>query len=337
MVRPGAGRHPSGGAVRAVLITGGAGFLGAAVARRLAGRGERVVALDNFQAGAPRNLEGLGPAVRLVTGDASDLPTLLHLVREERVRRVVHAAAMVSVVTALAAPSRLTRVNVEATLAVLEAMRLADVERTVHISSEETYGAFRYEPADEEHPLAPLNPYGISKVTSEQLGRFYRAVYGTDFVSVRTSWVYGPLFPRQRIPRTLIEAALAGRPLHLPRGGDARIDHTYVDDVVDGILLALDHPAHPYDVYNVASGEGTTTAELVAAVKALVPGAELSVGPGAHWYSDELEAPPKGALDITRARKVLGYAPRHDLGRGLAAYVDWYRRGQPVDRAGDVA
>jgi len=316
--------------VSTVLVTGGAGFLGAAVVRRLAERGDRVVALDNFQAGAPRNLEGLGGNVRLVTADVTDLSALLQVVRTERVERVVHAAAIVSVVSALAAPSHLTRVNVEGTLNVLEAMRLFDIGRTVHISSEETYGAFRYEPADEEHPLAPLNPYGISKVASEQLGRFYRTAYKTDFVSIRTSWVYGPAFPRQRIPRTLIEAALAGRPLRLPAGGDARIDHTYLDDCVDGILLALDHPAHPFDVYNVASGEARSTAELVALVRELIPGADLSVGAGPHWYNEELQAPPKGALDVTRARQALGFEPKYDLRRGLAAYIEWYRRGCPA-------
>jgi nucleoside-diphosphate-sugar epimerase len=311
--------------VSAVLVTGGAGWLGAAVVQRLAARGDEVVALDNFQAGAPASLAGLGANVSLVTADATDLASLLALVKARKVRRVVHAAAIVSVVSALAAPSHLTRVNLEATLNVLEAMRLLDVERAVHISSEEAYGAFRREPADETHPLDPLNPYAVTKAAGEQLGRFYRTVYGTDFVSVRTSWVYGPGFPRLRIPRTLVEAALDGRPLHLPRGGDARLDHTYLDDCVDGIVRALDHPAHPHDAYNIASGEGRTTAEMVAIVKDLVPGAELSVGPGPHWYSDELETPPKGALDITRARTVLGYRPAYDLRGGLAAYIDWYR------------
>lgn len=313
-----------------VLVTGGAGFLGAAVVRRLAARGERVVALDNFQAGVPANLAGLGSGVALVAGDATDLAGLLALVRAEKARRVVHCAAIVSVVAALQAPSHLTRVNIEATLNVLEAMRLGDVERVVHLSSEEAYGAFRYEPADEEHPLAPLNPYGVTKAAGEQLGRFYRAAYGIDFVSVRSSWVYGPGFPRQRIPRTLVEAAVEGRALHLSCGGDARIDHTYVDDCVDGILRVLDHPSHPYDVYNLGSGEGRTTAEMVALLKELVPAADLSVGPGAHWYNDQLAAPPKGALDISRARAVLGYQPRYDLRRGLAAYVEWYRRGRSV-------
>ncbi len=313
-----------------VLVTGGAGFLGAAVVRRLAARGDQVVVLDNFQAGTPANLEGLGSDVRLIPGDITDLSGLLLVVKEHRIQRIVHAAAIVSVISSLAAPNHVTRVNIEGTLNVLEAMRLFDVERAVHISSEEIYGPFRYEPADEEHPSAPTAAYGITKATSEQLGRFYRTVYKTDFISVRTSWVYGPGFPRQRIPRTLIEAALAGRSLRLPHGGDARIDHTYLDDCVDGILLALDHVSHPFDVYNIASGEGRTLAEMVALVKELIPGAELSVGPGPLWYDERLVAPPKGALDVSRARTVLGYRPKYDLRRGLATYLEWYRDGQPA-------
>lgn len=313
-----------------VLVTGGAGWLGAAVARRLAARGDHVVVLDNFQAGTPANLEGLGSNVRLVTGDITDLSGLLVLIKEHRIQRILHAAAIVSVISSLAAPSYVTRVNIEGTLNVLEAMRLFDVERTVHISSEETYGDFRYEPIDEGHPLAPTAPYGITKVASEHLGRFYRALHKTDFINVRTSWVYGPSFPRLRIPRILIEAALENRPLHLPSGGDARIDHTYLDDCVAGILLALDHPSHPYDVYNIGSGQSWSTAEMVAMVRELIPGADLSVGPGPHRFTDEMVAPKKGALDIARARTVLGYQPKYDLRQGLAANIEWYRRGRPV-------
>ena len=313
-----------------VLVTGGAGWLGAAVVRRLAARGDQVLVLDNFQAGAPANLEGLGPTVRLIPGDITDLSGLLLVIKEHRVQRIVHAAAIVSVLSSLGAPSHVTRVNIEGTLNVLEAMRLFEVERTVHISSEETYGDFRYEPIDEEHPLAPTAPYGITKVASEHLGRFYRAQHKTDFINVRTSWVYGPRFPRLRIPRTLIEAALEKRPLHLPQGGDARIDHTYLDDCVEGILLALDHPTHPFDVYNIGSGQSWSTAELVAMVRELIPGADLTVGPGPLRFTDQMAAPKKGALDIARARTVLGYRPRYDLRQGLAANIEWYRRGQPA-------
>ena len=315
-----------------VLVTGGAGWLGATVVRRLAARGDQVVVLDNLQAGTPTNLEGVGSNVTLVAGDITDLSGLLVLIKEHRIQRIVHAAAIVSVISSLAAPSHVTRVNIEGTLNVLEAMRLFDVERTVHISSEETYGEFRYEPVDEEHPLAPTAPYGITKVASEHLGRFYRAHHKTDFINVRTSWVYGPGFPRIRIPRTLIEAALDKRPLHLPRGGDARIDHTYLEDCVDGILLALDHPSHPHDVYNIGSGQSWSTAEMVAILRELIPGADLSVGPGPHWFTDRIMAPKKGALDISRARRVLGYQPKFDLRQGLAASIEWYRRDRPATK-----
>jgi nucleoside-diphosphate-sugar epimerase len=272
----------------------------------------------------------LGSAVRLVPGDITDLSSLLLVIKEHRIQRIVHAAAIVSVVSSLGAPSHVTRVNIGGTLNILEAMRLFEVERTVHISSEEAYGDFRYEPIDEEHPLAPTAPYGITKVAAEHLGRFYRTQYKTDFINVRTSWVYGPGLPRLRIPRTLIEAALEKRALHLPRGGNARIDHTYLDDCVDGILLALDHPSHPHDVYNIGSGQSWSTAEMVAILRELIPGADLAVGPGPHWFTDEMVAPKKGALDITRARTVLGYGPKYDLRQGLAAIIDWYRRGQPI-------
>ncbi|RMF87096.1 MAG: SDR family NAD(P)-dependent oxidoreductase [Nitrospinota bacterium] len=315
-----------------ILVTGGAGFIGAAVVRRLAQRGERVVALDNFQSGRPQNLEGLAANVTLVSGDVTDLSSLLQIIKRYRVQRVVHAAAIVSVVSSLAAPSQVTRVNITGVLNILEAMRLFAIERTVHLSSEEIYGPFRYEPADEEHPLAPLVPYSIAKVTAEQLGRFYRTTYQVDFINVRPSWVYGPYLPRQRIPRLLIEAALRGQSLHLPQGGDTRIDHTYVEDCVEGILLALDHPSHPYDAYNIASGEAWSVAEMVALIRELIPGADLSVGPGTLWYNDQLPVPRKGALDITRARTVLGYEPRYPLPEGLAAYIEWYRHQQKQGR-----
>ena len=118
-----------------ILVTGGAGWLGSTVVRRLASRGDQVVALDNFQAGTPVNLEKLGGSVRLIPGDITDLSGLLLLIKAHKIQRIVHAAAIVSVVSSLAAPSYVTRVNIEGTLNVLEAMRLFDVERTVHISS----------------------------------------------------------------------------------------------------------------------------------------------------------------------------------------------------------
>jgi nucleoside-diphosphate-sugar epimerase len=238
---------------------------------------------------------------------------------------VVHCAAIVGVLSSLGSPINVVRVNVEGSLNVFEAMRLAGVRRCIHISSEETYGAFRADRIDETHPLDPVMPYGICKAAVEQLGRSYRDLHGLEVINLRTSWVYGPGLPRERIPKTLIDAALAGRRLHIPSGADAAIDHTYVDDVVAAILAALDHGQHRYDAYNVASGTAPTVAEIIAIVRELVPGAQLSVGPGPYRHGDRVELVRKGALDVSRATAELGWRPRYDIRTGLAAYVNSLR------------
>ncbi|NIR32577.1 MAG: NAD(P)-dependent oxidoreductase, partial [Gammaproteobacteria bacterium] len=157
------------------------------------------------------------------------------------------------------------------------------------------------------------------------LGRTYRITHGIENVNLRTSWVYGPDFPRLRIPRDIVEAAVEERELHVPSGADSKIDHTYVDDFVDGTLRALDHPEHPYHAYHIASGTCPTVADMVDIVKKLVPGARISVGPGVYKHAGRVDIPRKGALDCTRAAQVFGYEPRFDLEAGLAAYVDQLR------------
>ena len=127
-----------------------------------------------------------------------------------------------------------------------------------------------------------------------------------EIIHVRTCWVYGPGLPRLRVPKTLIDAAVAGHKLHLPSGGDFRADHVYIDDCVDGIVKALDKPSHHSDVYHISTGEAPSLAEIVAMIKELVPGADLAIGPGPYKFVDGTEAVRKGALDITRARNELG-------------------------------
>jgi nucleoside-diphosphate-sugar epimerase len=213
------------------------------------------------------------------------------------------------------------RINIEGSLNVFEAMRLAGIRRCIHISSEEAYGEFDVDTIDENHRLDPVLPYGICKAAVEQLARSYRQLHDIEVIHLRTSWVYGPDLPRARIPKTLVDAALAQRELHVPSGADAAIDHTYVDDVVSAILAALDHREHRYDAYNVASGQAVTVAELVRVVRELVPGARLSVGSGPYLHGDRVEMVRKGALDVTRAGVELGWKPQYNIRSGLAAYV----------------
>jgi UDP-glucose 4-epimerase len=307
-----------------VLVTGGGGFLGAATVHALVARGDTAIAFDTQLGGLADR--GGGPRLVRAPGDITDMANLAQAMTAYRPDAVVHCAAVVGVLSSLASPINVVRVNVEGSLNLFEAMRLGGVRRCVHISSEEVYGAFRAQRIDESHPLDPVMPYGICKAAVEQLGRSYRDLHGLEVINLRTSWVYGPGLPRERVPKTLVDAALAGRPLHVTSGAEAAIDHTYVDDLVAAVLVALDHREHRHDAYNIASGAAASVADLVRIVLELVPGAQLSVGPGPYRHGDRVEAVRKGALDVSRATAELGWKPCYDVRAGLAAYVDAARK-----------
>ncbi len=313
-----------------VLVTGAAGFIGSAIARALAARGDRVTGIDLAVGPALAALAEAHGNVTAAVCEITEWASLIGIIRAQSPDAIVHCAAIVGVIHAVQAPQKTMRVNVEGAMTLFEAMHLFDIPRMVHMSSEETYGHFQAPVIDESHPQNPLMAYGISKLAVEHLGRSYAAQYGIEVINMRTCWAYGPGLPRPRVPKTLVDAAVAGRPLHLPGGADWVVDHTYIDDVVAGVLLALDKADHPYDAYNLASGYAPTLSEVVGILKDLVPGADLTVGPGVFQHGDAAVsalAVRKGALDISRARDVLGYAPRYDIRAGLAAYVEAVRSG----------
>jgi UDP-glucose 4-epimerase len=172
---------------QSILITGGAGFLGAHIARALVERGERVVIYDNFFTGLPQNLHGFGDRIKLVNGDILDLSYLIRTVLKEKVNRIIHTAALVGYLVSIDKPALTARINIEGTINVLETSRIADINRIVDISSEEVYGHFQYEPADEDHPFSPTTPYPITKMAAERYDEFFRRFFGLDVLIIRTS------------------------------------------------------------------------------------------------------------------------------------------------------
>jgi nucleoside-diphosphate-sugar epimerase len=310
---------------QSVLITGGAGFLGSYIARALVQRGDRVVIYDNFSTGLPQNLIDLQDKVKFVNGDILDLSFLIRMIMAEEVKRIIHTAALVGFAASIEKPALTARINIEGTLNILEASRLVGVERIMDISSEEVYGHFKYEPADEDHPFSPSAPYSISKVAAEGFDRFFHTFFGLDVVTIRTSWVYGPGLPRARPPKTFIENSLNGVPTKMDSGGDHRVDHTYIDDFVQGALLAFDVKNPKNRVFNIASGKAYTFNEMARMVEKIIPSPKITVGPGLLKYYKTVEGPQKGALNIQRAQSELGYQPQYDLFEGLMKYVDSLR------------
>jgi UDP-glucose 4-epimerase len=313
-----------------VLVTGGGGYIGRRVVARLAARGDTAIAFDSVLAPPLLALADDVPSIVPFAGDITSVANLAQAFRAHRPDAVIHLAAQVGQAQSVGNPVSSLDINIIGSLNVMEAMRLYDVRRMLHLSSEEVYGDM-VDLTPEDHPKDPFLAYGISKLAVEQFIRSYNELHGLDGVSLRTSWVYSPGLPRPRPPNTLIDAALAGRSLHLPGGADTYWDFTYMDDLVDGILLALDHAGnHPFDVYNVASGTRASLAEMAAIVRDLVPGADITVGNGPYRHAGGYRLVRKGALDVGRARSVFGYAPRYDLRRGLERYVEEARSDEPL-------
>lgn len=309
-----------------ILVTGAGGFLGGAVARALLARGDAVVGLDcGPNVGAMDAQAHAWPDFTAIDTDicaAEAVDTIFAAVRPDA---VIHCAAVVGVLASLASPVRLFRVNLEGSINLFEAMAKHGCGRMIHISSEEIYGDFLAPRIDETHREAPLYAYGVSKSAVEHMGRSYRATHGLDCINIRTSWVYGPGFPRDRVPLNMIRAAAEGRALHVAAGADERIDHTYLDDAVAGILGALDCADHPFDAYHIASDNAPSLAEIAAVVCDLVSGSEITVGPGRYLHGDEIPMPVKGALDCSRAAAAFGYKPQFDIRAGLEATLNAHR------------
>jgi UDP-glucose 4-epimerase len=305
-----------------ILITGGAGFLGSHLAQALANRGDRVVVYDNLSAGVPLNLHSYAEKVKMFHGDILDLSFLIRTMMAEKINKVIHAAALVSFGPSIEKPALTAKINIEGTINVLEASRILGIGRILDVSSEEVYGEFQYEPADEDHPQLPQMPYAITKMTAEKYEEFFSDFFGLDIITIRTSWVYGVGLPRPRPPKIFIENSLKGIPTTLEFGAEHRIDHTFIDDFVQGALLAFDAKTPKSRIFNIASGQGHTYSEMARWVEEIIPGPKISVGPGLIKFSEDLNAPQKGALDIKRAETELGYKPRYGLFEGLKKYAD---------------
>lgn len=292
-----------------VLVTGGAGFLGGHLCRALAARGTEVVALDR-----PASAD-LG--VTYVSGDVTDGAALRSVIRSHGVTRIVHAASIVGVAASAGDPGPALRVNILGAAAVFEAAAAAGVERVVDISSEEYYGDFTEDPIPEDAPSAPVSPYGISKAAVERLGGYYARTRGLPYVAVRLCWVYGPGFPRARLPQPWLEDVRAGRNSVLESGGDQRIDFTYVDDAVRGVVSVLSAGRLAHAAYNIATGRGVSLTDLATEIHTLWPSWQAKIGPGPLELAPGVPAARKGALSINRATTELGYHPEISLAEGL--------------------
>jgi UDP-glucuronate 4-epimerase len=312
----------------AVLITGGAGFIGSHLAERLLARGERVVVLDNFDPYYAENVKraniagALALGATLVEGDIRDGGALRRAMVEHGVGRVVHLAARPGVRPSLESPGIYLDINVNGTLSVLEACRDLAVRKAVFASSSSVYGATN-EPADEElTPPRPLSPYGASKVAGEALCSSFAASAGLSVTALRFFTVYGPRQRPDMAINRFTRMIAGGEPVPVYGDGTSRRDYTYVSDTIDGIVAALDDETPSYQVFNLGRGEPVVLRDLLSLLER-----ELGEGARLDFLPEQPGDPQSTCADIRHARIMLGYEPRVSAEEGVRLYAEWYREG----------
>jgi UDP-glucose 4-epimerase len=314
-----------------ILLTGGAGFIGSTLARRLLSENE-VVALDNLHRDTLSGTElAEHPNLTFIQGDVLDADA----VREAAagVTHIVHLAAIAGVDTVRESPVRTMRVNVIGTYNVLEAALAtsASVERLVEISTSEIFGTHAYNVA--EGHVSTIGSvgetrwtYAVSKLAGEHMSHAYREEHGIPVVTVRPFNVFGPGQVGGGAIRAFIEAALAGRDLTIHGDGSQIRAWCYVDDMVDALLLCLERDEAVGQTFNVGNARSAVTIlDLARRVKRLTEAPGEIVFRPLHYADVELRIP-----NVEKAREVLGFEAKVDLDEGLARTIAWYRQRSPA-------
>ncbi|MGQ9501748.1 MAG: NAD-dependent epimerase/dehydratase family protein [Anaerolineae bacterium] len=298
------------------LVTGGAGFIGSALANRLVREGHSVRVLDDLSAGDPARLL---PEVSFTRGDVCDKPKLWRLLYQ--VDCVYHLAARVSVPESILYPREYNTTNVGGTVALMEAMRDAGVRRVILASSGAIYGEQPRQPVTEDMPPNPTSPYAVSKLASEYYVNTINALWGIESVCLRIFNAYGP---GQAIPPVhapvipqFLRQALGGGSLVVFGDGTQTRDYVYIDDVVDALVAAATAPDVNRQVINVGSGQETSVNQLVGTIERVV-GRSVQV---LYVYAQS-GGVSRLVADLTRARQLLNYTPRVDLATGLQLLLE---------------
>ena len=310
--------------MRKVLVTGGAGFIGSNIVRRLLREGVADVAiLDDFSSGYRANVEGLD--IRVIEADVRDSRAVLDAA--SGCDTVFHLAASVGNARSIAEPLQDADANVLGTLTVLEAARQKNVAKIVYSSSAGIFGELKTLPIREDHPLEPDTPYGCTKLAGEKLCLSYAKLYSISAVCLRYFNVYGPMQRYDAYGNVIpifVHKLLRGEPLTVFGDGEQTRDFVNVADVAQANLRAA-RAREVSGAFNIGSGTRVTINELVR----LIEGAS-GISPAVR-HAPPREGDVRDSLaDISAARSALEFQPTVDLATGLAEYLTWARQESSV-------
>jgi UDP-glucose 4-epimerase len=319
------------------LVTGGAGFIGSHLVAELLRRGERVRVVDNFCTGHRANVEAaLASALEqvsplpqgppdVIAGDLADQDVARRAV--EGIDIVLHQAAIPSVPRSVQDPVTSNRANIDATLNVLVAARDAGVKRVVYAGSSSAYGDTPTLPKHEGMPTNPLSPYALQKLVGEQYLQLFTRLYDLETVTIRYFNVFGP----RQDPSSAYSGVISRFLLALTEGeqpviygdGEQTRDFTYVANVVDGVLRAVEAPVASGEVINVATGGRISLNDLLRTLQRLTGNTTK-----ARYEAGRPGDVRDSQADISKAERLLGYRPIVDLEEGLRRTLGWFQREQ---------
>jgi UDP-glucuronate 4-epimerase len=310
------------------LVTGGAGFVGSHLVDSLLRRGEQVVCLDNFTnyyspERKRRNIAWAAaqPGYTLIEADLRDAEALEDAFATHRPQRVAHLAAMPGPRPSIANPALYEAVNIGGTVNMLELARRYKVENFVLASTSSVYGKAEKVPFEEtDRTDRPLSPYAATKKADEVLAFTFHSLYQMPVNVVRFFTVYGPRGRPDMTPYLFVDKMVRGQPIVLfNRGVELFRDYTYVDDIVAGVVAALDRPLG-YEIFNLGNAQPVEMRRFVGLLEEIT-------GRQAQIEDMPLPAtePPITFANTEKARSLLGFAPTTSVEIGLARFWDWYR------------
>jgi len=304
------------------LITGGAGFIGSNIVETLLKRGDQPRVLDDFSTGKRENLGAFKNDIEIIEGDIRDYATVEKAVAG--MDFVLHQAALPSVPRSVAEPMLSNAVNIDGTLNVLEASRQAKVKKYVMASSSSVYGESEELPKHEGMTPSPLSPYAVSKITGEYYARVYHQLYGLPTVCLRYFNVFGPRQdPNSEysavIPKFITALANGQQPTVYGDGEQSR-DFTYIDNTVDGNILAAENPDMAGEVCNCACGGQFTLNELLDRLRNII-GVDTEA-----IYADPRPGDIKHSYAAIEKITQYGFKPTIDFNEGLRKTVEFFTK-----------
>ena len=310
-----------------ILITGGAGFIGSNLAKRLMDRGDKVVIIDNLNDYYDPKLKKdrvkhilKGYDFKFYKGDIRDEKLLDKIFKTEKLDKVMHLAAMAGVRNSLLDPKLYEEVNIRGTLNLLELSVKYKIKNFVYASSSSVYGNNTKVPFSESDPVdTPISPYAASKKATELIAHVYSHIYGLPTTGLRYFTVYGPWGRPDMALFLFTDAIVKGKPIKVFNHGKMSRNFTYVDDIVSGTMVALDTP-QKYAVMNIGGDREETLLRFIEVI-------EENIGKKAKKKMMPIQPGdvPSTVADIRKLRK-LGWKPTTRIEEGIKNFVEWYKK-----------